>query len=1031
ERKIDDDYSVETIENIFKDMGINTDILYFDSQKPLDEQPMYKLYHLLYSFEDDKSKTGDENLINKLKELYGFDKKYAQILAEVDFQKDYGNLSAKAIGKILPLMKMGQDYSTACANIYERHSESSLTKEEIENKVLKDKLDILPKNSLRNPVVEKILNQMVNVINTIIDTYGKPDEIRIELARDLKKSADERFLQTENNNTSKGEKDKINEILQSEFGIKNPSENDKIRYKLWKELAPNAYKPLYGCKENLQKEISPAILFSKEIEIEHIIPKARLFDDSFSNKTLAFSSDNKNKSDMTAYDYVGQVEGEFVDYINRIIRVCGTKTIKKVITNKTTKKKSIITETKTFDSLYKEYEKGLKKQKEKLEKWNKANETERKKLVKPWCLLNDVEKKIEVINKFYSGKLKKLVIAESELPEGFINRDLANTQYITKEAKKMLGNLVKFVVSTTGSITDRLRDDWQLVDVMKELNFPKYEQLGLVENTEHIDYETGEVRYVKKIKDWTKRNDHRHHAMDALTVAFTKRQFIQYLNNLNARRTEENTTISNTEKEEHDNFAITTENVVLNTRDVLGIEQKELYKDKRNKLRFNPPMPLNEFRAEAKKHLESTLISIKAKNKVVTKNINTTKKNGGTNKKLQSTPRGQLHKENIYGSHKQYVVKEEKINSSFDEAKIATVCKPAYREALLKRLQENDNDPAKAFTGNNSLSKKTIFYIDNAGKEQNLPEKIKTATLEIIYTIRKPIDKDLSVDKVVDIGIRKILENRLKEYENDVKKAFSNLDENPIWLNKEKGISIKRVSISGINNAESLHAKKDKDGNLILDSEGKKIPVDFVNTGNNHHVTVYRKPVLDKQGQIVRTENGDIKYELEENVVSFYDAVKLKKWELPVIIKDTKDIWDKVISKGIDDQALLQKLPKEGYEFLFSMKQNEYFVFPKTEKRETINEETGEIITEEVVTFNPKEIDLLNPENYALISPNLFRVQKIATKDYFFRHHLETNVENNNALKDITWKRCGLLGISSIVKVRVNHIGQIVSVGEY
>ena len=96
------------------------------------------------------------------------------------------------------------------------------------------------------------------------------------------------------------------------------------------------------------------------------------------------------------------------------------------------------------------------------------------------------------------------------------------------------------------------------------------------------------------------------------------------------------------------------------------------------------------------------------------------------------------------------------------------------------------------------------------------------------------------------------------------------------------------------------------------------------------------------------------------------------------------------------------------------MKQNEYFVFP--------NEKTG---------FNPKEIDLMNPENYALISPNLFRVQKFTIKDYFFRHHLETNVDNNNSLKGITWIRCGLNGVEKLVKVRVNHIGQIVSVGEY
>ena len=96
------------------------------------------------------------------------------------------------------------------------------------------------------------------------------------------------------------------------------------------------------------------------------------------------------------------------------------------------------------------------------------------------------------------------------------------------------------------------------------------------------------------------------------------------------------------------------------------------------------------------------------------------------------------------------------------------------------------------------------------------------------------------------------------------------------------------------------------------------------------------------------------------------------------------------------------------------MKQNEYFVFP--------NKETG---------FDPKEVDLMNPDNYSLISPNLFRVQKLTTKDYTFRHHLETTVDSNNILKGITWLRCGLNGILDIVKVRINHIGQIVAVGEY
>jgi CRISPR-associated endonuclease Csn1 len=227
----------------------------------------------------------------------------------------------------------------------------------------------------------------------------------------------------------------------------------------------------------------------------------------------------------------------------------------------------------------------------------------------------------------------------------------------------------------------------------------------------------------------------------------------------------------------------------------------------------------------------------------------------------------------------------------------------------------------------------------------------------------------------MDSGLKTILENRLAEFSNDPKKAFSNLDENPIWQNKEKGIAIKRVTISGVSNAQALHTKKDHFGNEILDKNGNPIPVDFVSTGNNHHVAIYR----DEKGN------------LQEEVVSFYDAVVRRNLGLSVI----------------------NKTHEKGWEFLFSMKQNEFFIFPSD-------------------SFNPHEVDLFNPSNYNLISPNIFRVQKLATKNYFFRHHLETTVEEVKELKDIAYKpQLGLKAINGIIKIRINHLGQIVQIGEY
>ena len=180
-----------------------------------------------------------------------------------------------------------------------------------------------------------------------------------------------------------------------------------------------------------------------------------------------------------------------------------------------------------------------------------------------------------------------------KIPDGFIDRDLRNTQYIAKKALSMLTEICRRVVATTGSITDKLREDWQLVDVMKELNLPKYEALGLVEV-----YEDKDGRKIKRIKDWTKRNDHRHHAMDALTVAFTKDVFIQYFNNKNAA------------------WESDAKNILYR-----GIKTRYFESGK-----AVPPIPLGQFRVEAKCHLENLLVSIKAKNKVVTTNVNCIKR---------------------------------------------------------------------------------------------------------------------------------------------------------------------------------------------------------------------------------------------------------------------------------------------------------------------------------------------------------------------------------------------------------------------
>lgn len=902
----------DMVKSIFKVLGINTKILDFDAElegKEFEQQASYQFWHLLYSAEDDYKEYSEEDILlygnesiglkKQLCAKFGFAPEHAKILANVAFQDDYGSLSTKAMRKIYPYIKESI-YSDACKLAGYRHSKHSLTTEEIENRILKSKLDVIKKNSLRNPVVEKILNQMVNVVNALIDKEndklereGKPrnfhfDEIRIELARELKKSADERAEMTLNINAAKRAYEDIAKLLQAEFGIKNPTRNDIIRYRLYEELKDNGYKDLYT-----NTYIPREILFSKQVDIEHIIPQSRMFDDSFSNKTVVYRKDNLKKGNRTAIDYIEDEYGEkgVDEYVMR------------------------------------------------------------------------VRKLFELNGKNGSGitkaKYHKLLRRASEIGDGFIERDLRDSQYIAKKAKEILFQITRRVVSTSGRVTNRLREDWDLINVMKELNLPKYRALGLTEMEER---KFGQK--IEMIQDWTKRDDHRHHAMDALVVAFTKHAHIQYLNHLNARK--------NCTHKLH--------------RHIIGIENRETELiDNGNGRRRKFITPIPNFRQVAKEHLESVLISHKAKNKVVTNNINRVKTKQGYKKIIELTPRGQLHKETVYGKIKQPVVKEMRVGGQLTLELVEKVTNPTYKKLLLKRLSEHDNNPRKAFLGNNSLSKSPIYLNDS--KTETLPQKVSLMFYEDCFTIRKDVAPDLRVDKVVDAGIRRILQDRLEEYGGNARDAFSDLDKNPIWLNREKGISIKRVTITGVRNAEALHYKKDHFGEFIKNEKGNKIPVDFVSTGNNHHVAIYR----DKEGN------------LQEKVVSFFEAVERARQGMNAIDRDyNKDI---------------------GWEFLFTMKQNEMFVFP--------NKETG---------FDPNEIDLMDSSNRKDISPNLFRVQSISIvrygnstiRDFKFRHHLESTLVDNKALVGTTYFHVkSLAPLTNMIKVRINHLGDIVAVGEY
>lgn len=581
---------------ILKELSLPENLLDLDLNlegNQFDKQAFFKLWHLIYTVED------DEVLVKNLEKTFGMPRTYAKALLGVKLENNYGSLSSRAMRKIIPHLQEGKEYSEAVVlGGFKSHSKASLKSEENEKRVLKDKVDLVKKNSLRNPVVEKILNQTINVVNAIIEssTFGKPDEIRIELARELRATNDQRKTMTASIAKATKAHEEIRSKLKSEFNILRVTKNDIIRYKLWEEV---------GCISLYTgKPIPASELFSKNYDIEHIIPQSRLFDDSFSNKTLCERALNIEKGNQTAFSFLQQKLSaeDFDQYLARV-------------------------------------------------------------------------KELTKEGKIKRTKSDKLLLGNQNIPDDFIARQLNETQYISKKAKEILLEVCRNVYTTTGSITDRLREDWGLTDIMKELNFEKYKLCGLTYE------ETGKNgERLQKIKNWSKRDDHRHHAMDAITIALTKQSYIQYLNNLNAR----------------DNQSASTQ----------GLEFKHLER-KDGKMKFKLPMP--NIREEFKTALENILISQKAKNKVVTKNKSKIKTKTGTIERVHLTPRGQLHKETVYGKRLQYDTNWLAVGLKMTEDQINRVARKNEREALLSRLHQNDNDPKRAFTGNNALAKNPIY----------------------------------------------------------------------------------------------------------------------------------------------------------------------------------------------------------------------------------------------------------------------------------------------------------------------------------
>ena len=408
-------------------------------------QPLYRLWHILYSIEErDAMRRALITQLGMTEE--DLDGGLLDQLYRLDFVKPgYGNKSAKFICKLLPQLQQGLGYSEACAAVGYRHSNSP-TSEEIAERTLLEKIPLLQRNELRQPLVEKILNQMINLVNALKAEYGV-DEVRVELARELKMSREERERMTRQNGQRKEANDKVAERIR-QCGL-YPTKPHIQKYMLWEE----AGKVCLYCGRSIEEE---QCLNGDDMEVEHIIPKSVLYDDSYGNKTCACHECNQTKGNRTALEYI-RAKGWETKYMERI---------------------------------------------------------------------NDLlkEKKIS-----YS-KHQRLRWLKEDIPSDFLERQLRLTQYISRQAMAILQQGIRRVSASEGGVTARLRSLWGYGKILHTLNLDRYDSMG---ETERVSRE-GEATEELRIKDWSKRMDHRHHAIDALVVASTRQGYIQRLNRVSS-----------------------------------------------------------------------------------------------------------------------------------------------------------------------------------------------------------------------------------------------------------------------------------------------------------------------------------------------------------------------------------------------------------------------------------------------------------------------------------------------------------------
>lgn len=773
------------------------------------------LWHVLYSVED---KMEIVKALKKYAQKNNLPNLFAEVFAKVKpFKKDYGSYSEKAIKKLLPLMRMGKYWSAdaidnntkeridkmltgeydeniknrvrekainltdidhfkglpiwlACYIVYDRHSEAKEIGKWEKPEDLDCYLKEFKQHSLRNPIVEQVVTETLRTVRDIWKQEGQIDEIHLELGREMKNPADKRKRMTENilqnENTNLRIKAMLMEFL-NDPEIENvrpysPSQQDILRIyeenaldnltkddkdfdfvsKISKSAQPSKSDIIrYKCWLE-QKYRSPytgemiplAKLFTAAYEIEHVIPQSRYFDDSFTNKVICEKEVNGLKDRQLSFEFIKNHHGEKVQ----------------------------LSQGKVVEILSVEaYEKFVKE--------HYANNR---------------------------TKMKKLLM--DDIPDGFIERQLNDSRYISKLVKGLLSNIVreklengeyeqeavsKNLISCNGSITDRLKKDWGMNDVWNGIVLPRFRRLNELTGKDCFTTISAEGHEIPAMplelqKGFNKKRiDHRHHAMDAIVIACATRDHVNLLNNEAAHS-----------KHNANRYQLQRKLRRFEKLTIDGVE-KEIAKE------FLKPW--DSFTTDAKQKLENIIVSFKQNLRVINKTTNSYQHYDETGKKVMVKQekgdswaiRKPMHKDTVFGEvNLRMSDKTISLNEALKNPK--TIVNKEFKKKVMEMLEAGrDAKFIKKYVEDNKdvwsdidVKRIQIYYFTKETKDR-------------YFATRKPLDTSYNSKKikesVTDTGIQKILLEHLEAEGGDPELAFSpdgidEMNRNIVALNKGK-----------------------------------------------------------------------------------------------------------------------------------------------------------------------------------------------------------------------------------------------------